>query len=272
MSRVYILMPVHNRKSTTARFIDCLQAQTCEDYRLVLIDDGSTDGTATMVEQRLPGTVVLRADGGRWWAGSLQLGYDWLKSNEPADDEVVLIINDDTHIEPEFIATGLRLLGSRKRVMLHARCLDKQTGDLLDDGVNVDWKRMTFSQVHNSDQINCLSTRGLFLRVSDFLATGGFRPRQLPHYLSDYEFTIRAQRGGVTAVIDPQLRLWTDRHDKATSDAEGSLDGWRLLFSRKNPADPRAWLWFVLLSCPIRYMPVNLLRVCARSLVRMVRA
>ncbi|HUK05974.1 MAG TPA: glycosyltransferase, partial [Burkholderiales bacterium] len=45
---LYVLAPVHNRRALTERFIGCLKAQTDRDYRLVLIDDGSTDGTAQM--------------------------------------------------------------------------------------------------------------------------------------------------------------------------------------------------------------------------------
>ena len=46
---LYILLPVHNRCDITREFIDCLKAQTFQDYHLVLIDDGSTDGTEQMV-------------------------------------------------------------------------------------------------------------------------------------------------------------------------------------------------------------------------------
>jgi GT2 family glycosyltransferase len=270
MSRVYILLPVHNRKQTTARFIDCLQAQTHGDYRLVLIDDGSTDGSAGMVEQRLPGSVILQGDGKHWWAGSLQLGYDWLRSAAVNADDLVLIINDDTRVEADFIATGISLLGNERGVMLHAQCRDEETDEVLDDGVRVDWRRLCFSQVHDTEQVNCLSTRGLFMRVTDFLASGGFRPRLLPHYLSDYEFTIRAQRQGLSPLIDPRLRLWTQWRSQPAP-ATGLIATWRGLVSKKNPSDPYAWIMFVALACPWPWKPLGLLRVCKRTLVRLVK-
>lgn len=65
-------------------------------------------------------------------------------------------------------------------------------------GVYADLKKLTFRQAKTKDEINCLSTRGLFLRVKDFKKIGGFYPKLLPHYLSDYEFTIRAYKKSLT--------------------------------------------------------------------------
>ena len=65
--KVFLLLPVHNRKEVTGEFIQCLLRQTYQSYRLVLIDDGSTDGTAEMVSQAIPGVVVIQGvtGGGR---------------------------------------------------------------------------------------------------------------------------------------------------------------------------------------------------------------
>ena len=270
MTRVHILLPVHNRKATTAAFIDCLRAQTHQDYRLVLVDDGSTDGTSKMVQERLPGSVILRGDGELWWAGALQLGYCWLKSDQPDAQDLVLLINDDTRIAPDFLATAISLLDGKSGVMLHAQCREESSGQLLDDGVRVNWRRLRFSPVHDSTQVDCLSTRGLFIRVDDFLDSGGFRPASLPHYLSDYEFTFRLRRRGVKPMLDPRLKLWTDWRVSATPSV-----GWsaarRVLFSRRNPSDPRAWMVFVLLSCPWLWKPWCLLLVGKRSIARLFR-
>ncbi len=270
MSRVYILLAVHNRKATTARFIECLRDQTHADYQLLLIDDGCSDGTAQMVAEHLPGSVILHGNGDLWWAGALQLGYDWLESNTVDTEDLVLIIKDDSRIRPDFLATAISLLGARHAVMLHAQCREESSDQLLDDGVRVDWRRLRFSQVHDSEQVNCLSTRGLFLRVADFLASGGFRPRLLPHYLSDYEFTIRLRRQGVSPMIDPRLQLSTPRHAPAQP-STGWCAAWRTLFSRRDPLNPRAWLAFALLSCPWPWKPLCLLRVCLRTLVRFIK-
>jgi len=51
--RIYILLPVHNRKEITEKFINCLNRQTFNNYQLVLIDDGCIDGTVDMIKSKV---------------------------------------------------------------------------------------------------------------------------------------------------------------------------------------------------------------------------
>ena len=108
--KVFILLPVHNRRAITEKFVDCLAAQTYSNYHLILIDDGSTDGTSEMVRGKIGNLTVLTGKGDWWWAGSLQQGVDWLKDKTLCDDDIVLMVNDDVEIFPDFIATGCALL------------------------------------------------------------------------------------------------------------------------------------------------------------------
>lgn len=250
---IYILLPVHNRREITRRFIVCLKAQTYLNYHLILIDDGSTDGTAEMVGEMIPLPTILRGKGDWWWAGSLQRGYEWLKSNsEVSPQDCVLIINDDTEFASDFLKKGLDILLKHKRTLVLAQSYDRKTLQLIDAGRHADWRRLRFDPAMSVDEINCLSTRGLFLRVSDFMETGGFYPRILPHYLSDYEFTIRAHKKGLKLISDPVLKIWLD--SEATGyhqTGEDSVAGLpEKYFSKKSAYNPFAWTAFIALACP----------------------
>ena len=47
--RVSVVMPTYNRRDTIVRAIESVRAQTFEDWELVVVDDGSTDGTRDVV-------------------------------------------------------------------------------------------------------------------------------------------------------------------------------------------------------------------------------
>jgi hypothetical protein len=47
--RVSVVMPTFNRRDTILRAIDSVRAQTLEDWELLVVDDGSTDGTKDAV-------------------------------------------------------------------------------------------------------------------------------------------------------------------------------------------------------------------------------
>ncbi|MEI6287097.1 MAG: glycosyltransferase [Bacillota bacterium] len=264
-SKVYIILPVHNRIETTKKFISCLKRQSYDNYHLLLIDDGSVDGTAEWVEKNIVKLTIIKGKGNWWWAGSLQQGYCWLKNREEISaTDIVLMINDDTEFEEDFFEIALALLARQEHLLLLAQCYSLQTGELIDAGVHVDWQKFSFFQAKSVEGINCLSTRGLFMRVMDFLDTGGFFSKILPHYTSDYEFTIRARRKGMKLVTDSNLKLYCDQTTTGIHSNVGCGDlhqRIKALFSRKSAMNPFAWTIFVVLSCPMRWKIYNLCRI-----------
>lgn len=138
---------------------------------------------------------------------------------------------------------------------------------MYDKGIHTDWKNLTFEQATSADRINCLSTRGLFLRASDFKDIGGFYPRILPHYLSDYEFTIRAYRKGFSLRVEPFLEILVNEETTGyhSFQVRSFGDFIKKFFSKKSAMNPLYWTSFVLLACPWRWKILCLYRVWERS-------
>jgi GT2 family glycosyltransferase len=268
MEKINILLPVHNRREITQCFIECLKVQTYQNYHLILIDDGSTDDTEEMVRKEIESLTVIKGDGHWWWAGSLQKGYTWLKSQNINLNDLVLIINDDSKFENNFLETGLNLLAHRKKTLLASECYSQQTQKLIDAGVNLDWQHKKIQITLKQNQINCFSTKGLFLRWEDFLEIGGFYPHLLPHHAADYEFTTRAFRKGMKPMIDDKLKLWSN---ELTTGYYGhqSEHGWvslRKLFSKKSAQNPITLTIFVALSCPWQWKVKNWISIWKSAL------
>lgn len=271
-NRVYLLLPVHNRRATTQAFVESLRRQTHSDYHLLLIDDGSTDGTAAAVEAAIANASVLRGQGSWWWAGCLQQGFEWLQRQAISDEDIVLIINDDTTFAEDFLANAVRYLRTNPDCLLLSRSLDSRGGIARETGIEADFMRFRFRVASAAHRINCLSTRGLFLRWGAMRRLGGFRPRLLPHYWSDYEYTLRAARHGMRCVTDATVAL----HSRPELTGNRWLDDLtggalvRQLFSIKCPANPVYSTMFVMLASPLRWMPTALLLVWGRSAARLL--
>lgn len=260
---VYVLLPVHNRRALTEQFVLCLVAQTYQNFRLVLIDDGSTDGTAEMATGHLPGTAVLRGKGNWWWAGSLQQGLDWLRREGIAEEALILMINDDLKVGPEYLERAVRLMAGKQKTFLLSQFHGAIEGIAEENGTHVDLQTLDFSVAESPDQINCLSTQGLFAYWKDVEAVGDFHPRLLPHYLSDYEYTIRAHRLGFMLETSPELLIDLNR-DSTGYHKIAEKNFWVFLkkfFSVKSPGNPIYFSVFVVLACPRRWIAGNLFRI-----------
>jgi GT2 family glycosyltransferase len=264
--RVLVMLPVHNRRATTERFARCLLAQDYRNWHLLLIDDGSTDGTDAMVQEMIPSVTVVRGKGDWWWGGALHQGYRWLKAHPDHHGDLVLIINDDTEIGPEFLGNAVRAV--RPGALLLAQ-LYSMTGQFEEVGVAWSWARFDWKGVTKAEEINCFSTRGLFLHARDFLSIGGFYPKLLPHYLSDYEFTMRAVRKGYALITAPEVSLRYDDSQTGIREIQpGSiLRQIKTSFSIKYASNPLYWTSFIFLGCPWRHIPRNVAIVWRNFLV-----
>jgi len=97
--RVYLIIPVHNRKEYTRRCLECLEKQTYINHEGILVDDGSSDGTSRMVARRFPGVTVLEGSGQLWWVGAINMGLQYVLERATDEDVVVLMNNDLTFDE-----------------------------------------------------------------------------------------------------------------------------------------------------------------------------
>lgn len=269
----YVLLPVHDRKALTERFAKQLAIQTDPDYRLILLDDGSSDGTAEVVRAVLPSVVTLRGRGDWWWAGALQVGRNWLRRQALNEHDVVLIANDDMQIGPDFLATGRAVLSRNPRSLVLAQ-LHREDGSLEEVGAHIDWWPLRVRGVTEPELVNCFSTRGLFVRATEFLEIGAFHPRLLPHYASDYEFTLRAVRKGFALRTDQTLQLThsDDPRRGAYTAADGVGEFVRQRLAIRNIRNPLYRTTFLLLACPARYVPANVIRIWGRFVFDLLSA
>ncbi|MFP4013247.1 MAG: glycosyltransferase family 2 protein [Chitinispirillaceae bacterium] len=111
MSLFSVIIPTYNRRHTLARAIESVLFQSMRDFELIVVDDGSTDGTAELVENypatfiRLEqncgvakarnrgvsesnGEWIAFLDSDDWWnPNKLQLQLDYCRQNH--DYEIV---------------------------------------------------------------------------------------------------------------------------------------------------------------------------------------
>lgn len=252
---LYVVTAVHNRYNITKKFIKMLKKQTYSNHKLLLVDDGSTDGTAEMVLKEIPDTVVLRGNGNLWWGGALHMAYKWLIRNAKGTD-YILFSNDDVIWPDDYLERGMDLILQNPNSLLSGYGFGEETGCLLDTPIVWDHASNSAHRMTSDEKPNCCSTRSLFVKMSDVRKIGGFHPFLLPHYLSDYEWTIRAVNKGLNIITNNKLTYLL--HDAKESEKEKRKRTIKSILSKKSNANPFSRLNFIILTAPINKWPAAL--------------
>ncbi len=179
-----------------------------------------------------------------------------------SDEDAVLIVNDDVSFASDFLARGLEALRENPGACLQAIGIGRACGTV-DRGAIADLTRLRFRAAEPGETPNCLSTRGLLMEAKTFQQSGGFRPRSLPHYLSDYEFTIRLHRRGTPLVVDERFVAEVDFAKTGLSQpsSAGIRQAWSDAFSNRAKFNPKHWTALAVLVCPVWVMPWRVVRI-----------
>lgn len=250
--KIFVILPVHNRIDATKKFIECLKLQTYKNYHLLLVDDGSTDGTAEYVQKQIENLTVLKGGGNLWWAGALTKAYRYLSKTDSGDDDVVWINNDDSTFKPDYFEKVVNDPELDPKSLIISPGHDINS-DFIERGFAIDWPLLKFDKLKAGEEPDAITTRGLYMHFSTYRTIGPLHPKLLPQYLSDLEYTIRAKRMGYRLVVSKQSHIYVDRSSTGShTDDSNSL---RELFynhfvSKRTAYSTFYWGNFILLSAP----------------------
>lgn len=274
---VYILIPAYNNKKEVLELLGCLAPQSFRDFRTVLVDDGSTDGTEQEVRRLYPQTIVLRGDGGLWWTGANYMGVEHILK-EASEGDFILLLNNDLTVEGDYLQSLVDASNEFGRAIAGSTLVDFNNRDFMESGVKLDrYLNITYTdkaRIRTSDyelDASVLPGRGTLVPVEVFKKAGNFNLKRLPHYGADYEFTYRARKAGYRLVIAHKARVFAKLDITGLKAPAGrkiiSLkECYRLLASKKSTTNLRYYLNYVWLCSEGRYRFINTFREARRIL------
>jgi len=108
---ISVIIPVYNATKYLAETIQSVQAQTCDAWEIVIVDDGSTDDTLAMAEelQKQDARISVRSQRNAGVSAARNLG---LAKSRP-DYPYALFLDGDDLLTPAALQTLHTLLGSK---------------------------------------------------------------------------------------------------------------------------------------------------------------
>lgn len=207
-----ILLTVHNRKSRTLKCLEACHEQFEDlkgkfDFSVYMVDDGSTDGTAEAVLEKFPETVVIRGDGNLYWNHGMIRAWEEAAKN---DFDFYIWMNDDTFLLPGALGTLLENSYYLRHKAIVAGTAEDSRGHLSYGGRT---RKGRLIKPDDTIPVPCDTFNGNLVLVprSVFKILGTTDPRY-SHSFGDYDYGIRADKAGVTAVVAPGILALCDRN------------------------------------------------------------
>lgn len=191
-----IVIPVYNRKRVTLACLDRLAWSAGDPaWRIIVVDDGSTDGTGSAVGGKHPHVEIVNGDGHLYWTGAIVQGMR--RAMEMGATEIVWL-NDDTSPDE----TSLR------RIVDHVR---QHPRHVLASCATINGRPTATCSLRRQPVLptgNELAPADVLAGYQVAFSTAVVRAIGLPdagrwpHYAGDSSYTRQARRAGFQLFVD----------------------------------------------------------------------
>ncbi len=221
-----IIIPVHNSLSYTKKCLaglEDLTAKASSDawrFEVVLVDDGSDDGTAEWVRAHHPAVHLCFGDGNLWWSGGINLGMQYALNELQTD--YILWWNNDIHPANDYFDQLTNLLQRGELSTVYGSKIYKS------EPPGVIWSfggffhhRWGYSFSYGKDlpdgdqfskplEADWLPGMGSVFSREIIETVGEVNAANFPQYHADVDYTCRVRKTGHKLIVEPKLRIWND--------------------------------------------------------------
>ena len=291
---ISIVIPVHNRKDYTQQCLACLSVQTYRHFQIIVVDDGSTDGTDEMIYREFADVIVLKGDGNLWWTEATNWGIRYAQQQQNSrQNNFVLTLNDDTRVNSDYLQTMLNAYQKHQPCLVGSVSVDSDNPDKLEYAgyVSSEFELHTAGGRHVAAdygfsyqeltrrsafvESQSLPGRGTLIPMVVFDKIGLFDSKRFIHYMADIEFSIRARKAGYRLIINASSVVYefvgaTGIQVEKGVSLKQFIDGFT---SVKSPTNLRVRYNFAMAHSKTKllYFFFDVGRICTGFLLRKIR-
>ncbi|GAB4344556.1 MAG: glycosyltransferase family 2 protein [Candidatus Abyssubacteria bacterium] len=210
--RVSVIIPNYNGRAYLNDCLGSLLQQTYEGAELIVVDNGSSDGSIEFVAREYSKVRLVALESNRGYSAAVNAGF------RAASGDLLVVLNNDTRAEPEFIGelcgalreehaasmAAPKMLFSRAPDTINSaglgysiRGTNHDLGFGLKDGPDFQERRWIFGPCGGAGAYR----RSLFEDI------GGFDEDFFMYY-EDVDYSFRAQLAGHKCVFVPGARIY----------------------------------------------------------------
>jgi GT2 family glycosyltransferase len=226
MKKIGIVIPVFNRLSFTQDCLRMFEEQkksnffTNNEIHIIVIDDGSTDGTSEWIAKNYPEVIVLKGDGNLWFSGAVNKGAKY--SFEKYNCEYILLWETDIFPTDNYFNDLQDIMEKAgTNVIIASKMMVRNQPDVIfglggffnvktgDKGLigSMEKDCPKYQKVMEADWF---LGQGVLFHKSTFDIVGYLDEEVFPQYHADIDYGLRAKYKGIKTMIYPELIAWND--------------------------------------------------------------
>lgn len=250
MKKLSIIIPTFNRKLYLNNLLNQISNIADSNFNLyiVVVVDGSTDGTVEMLSKYFPSVHIVNGTGDWWYTKSINEGFAYIKK---LNIDYVLTLNDDILLKKNFFQVLNKTIDQApKNSIIGALSLTKSNPEkILSAGVKkiILWRYKLlpyYKLFTNKDDVPLLKGihhsmvlpgRGMLIPYEVLNILKGF-DGLFSQYHSDFDFCLRAKKKGYKIFISWELIVYSfiEETGEGTSYLKTSFKSFLNSFFRKH--------------------------------------
>jgi GT2 family glycosyltransferase len=212
-------MPVHNRRQITLQALGSLSRidRTGLDVEIVVVDDGSTDGTSEAIRSQFPDTRIVAGDGTlHYTAGTNKAIADALTRNP----DYIVAMNDDSIFHSAFLQRLIACAAAHPRSIVGALLLlwtephrvfqVAPAWDTWYGGWRVPQRLDAFSVPDHPWDVETIVGNCVLYPTAAIRQVGLMNAARFPFGFGDAAYTVAMRRAGWRLLIEPRARVWCE--------------------------------------------------------------
>lgn len=214
---IWTIVLNYNQKDLTAACLKSLTPSDCSDLRVIVVDNGSTDGSAALVRREFPWVQVVVNERNLGFAGGNNVGIRYALAHGA---DLIWLLNNDTEVALDCATELARASMAHPECALFApktyyydrpRVLWYAGGDIrLDRPMGVIHSGMGMrddGSFNREKEISFVTGCALVIRKKAVEAIG-FLDEDIFAYLEDLDWSIKVREKGYKALYVPSAKVW----------------------------------------------------------------
>lgn len=216
---VSVVIPNWNGLEMLKVCLNSLKKQTFKDFEIIVIENGSTDGSKEYLKKYHPAIKLIALDKNLGFAPAVNLGV------KKTNSEYIFLLNNDTKVDKNCVINLVKAIKEHKDVgMVAAKMLQyyspgfiDSAGDYIDavgHANNVGYGKKDNGEFNKGKYIFLVTGGGSLIKREVFEKVG-YLDDDYFAYMEDVDFGLRAQMQGYKAWYEPMAVIY--HIHKATS-------------------------------------------------------